>query len=166
MSVDLWISVALAIPLAIAANIATPRVQRWLDARLSEGRKRKVAEQSQKRQAQVVALRKEYDEVAALHADPSKLTHHYLATLLWIAFYGAFGSIYGALFAVFGEIGGWEGLLGVAGRVGAQGTALLTAMLIFTKSVKAIRIARRCRDFDEYSARTQKLMRELSGNGT
>lgn len=81
MSVDLWISVALAIPLAIAANIVTPRVQHWLDARLSKGRERKVAEQSQKRQTQVALLRKEYDEVATLHADPAKLTHHYLDTL-------------------------------------------------------------------------------------
>ena len=166
MSIDLWISVALAIPLAIAANMATPRVQRWLDSRLSKGKERKIAEQSEKRKEQLFSLQKEYDEVSLLHADPSKLTHHYLDTLLWVAFFGAFGSIYGAIFSVFGELGQWQGTWGIVGRVGAQTIALLTAMLIFSKSTKSIRIARRCRDFDSYSKKTKALIAELSGNGT
>jgi hypothetical protein len=166
VSLDLWISVALAIPLAIAANVVTPRVQRWMDSRLSKGRERKTAKQSKRRKEQLLSLQKEYEEVSSLYENPSKLTHHYLDALLWVAFFGAFGSIYGAIFSVFGELGQWQGTWGVVGRMGAQTIALLTAMLIFAKSSKAIRIARRCRDFDSYSKKTKALIVELSSNGT
>ena len=42
MGIDLWISIALAIPLAIVANLFTPKLQKWLDARLERSKKAKI----------------------------------------------------------------------------------------------------------------------------
>ena len=166
MTIDLWISVALAIPLAIASNIFTPPFQKWLDGRISEGRKRKVAEKSQKREAQLAFLEKELAETEALQADKSSLTHHYLDALLKVAFYGAFGSIYASIFTFVGEIGHWDGLFGLVGRLGAQITALFVAMFIFLTCVKAARTAQRARNFPRYKQDTVKLITELRGDGT
>lgn len=161
MSIDLWISVALAIPLAIAANILTPRAQRWLDARLSQGKARKAAERSVKRRQQLEALEKELTEAEALASDKANLTHHYLDALLKVAFYGAFGSIYASLFTFVGELGRWDGALGAVGRMGAQATALFVAMIIFLTCFKAAKAARRVRDFSTYKPQTEKLISEL-----
>jgi len=161
MTIDLWISVALAIPLAIVANIFTPKVQKWLDARLSQGREKKAAEQSQKRKAQLTLLEKELAEAEALQSDKANITHHYLEALIKVAFYGAFGSIYASLFSFLGEIGRWDGPLGTVGRLGAQATALFVAMIIFLTCMKALRTARRVRDFPKYKQNTEKLIAEL-----
>lgn len=166
MSIDLWISVALAIPLAILANIFTPRVQRWLDGRLSKGNERKAKKLATQRQQQLLSLLKELAEVQALQEDKSNLTHHYLDALLKVAFYGSFGALYGAIFGVFGELGAWNGVAAVIGRFGAQATALLTAMLIFITCAKAARIARRSRDFAKYKQETEKLIAELAQDET
>ena len=51
MGVDLWISIALAILLAIAANIVTPKVQGWIDRRASQGKERKTEQEYKRRQS-------------------------------------------------------------------------------------------------------------------
>jgi hypothetical protein len=164
MSVDLWISVALAIPLAIVANIVTPPIQKRIDSRLAKGNERKAAKRAERRRQQLVLIKKELSEVEALQSDKANLTHHYLDALLRVAFYGAFGALYGAIFPFLGEIGGWSGGLGVLGRLGGQAVALITAMLIFFTCARAARLARRSRDFQKYKAETEKLIAELEGD--
>jgi hypothetical protein len=161
MSIDLWVSIALAIPLAIAANILTPKAQKWLDSRVSKGQYRKSAKQRAKRQTQLKSLEAEFKEVSEIHEDKANLTHHFLFALLQVAMYGAFGSIYASIFTFAGEVGRWDGFLGVVGRLGGQAVALFTAMLIFLTCAKAVRLARRVKSFDEYKEKTEKLLAEL-----
>ena len=87
-------------------------------------------------------------------------------TLLKVAFYGAFGSIYASLFSVIGELGRWDGPLGVIGRLGAQVTALFVAMIIFLTCYKAAKAARRVRDFAKYKQETEKQISDLRADGT
>lgn len=166
MSIDLWVSIALAIPLAIAANIFTPRVQKWLDTRVSYVRERKAAEQLQKRQAQLASLEKELSEVEALTSDKMNLTHHYLSALLKVAFLGSFASIYASIFTFVGEIGRWDGPWGIIGRLGAQVTALFVATAIFLICYKAAKAASRAKNFAAYKEQTERFISELRGNGT
>lgn len=166
MTIDLWISVALAIPLAIIANIFTPRVQRWLDNRVSQVKQRKAAEQSQARKAQLVQLEKELAEAEALLSDKANLTHHYLDALLKVAFYGAFGSIYASIFTFVGELGRWDGPFGLVGRLGAQVVALFVAMIIFLTCSKAAKAAKRAKNFSPYKEQTEQLIQELRRDGT
>jgi len=166
MSIDLWISVALAIPLSILANIVTPKFQRWLEARLARDREFMQAHREKNRAKRLAALRKEYEEVTSLNETPSRLTHHYMDALIWIAFYGAFGAIYGAIFNMFGEFTGWQNFSGTIARLGSQIIALATAMLIFQKAAAAIRVARRCRNFDSYRQTVESQIAKLSGGST
>ncbi len=165
MTIDLWISVALAIPLAIIANIYTPRVQRWLDNRVSKNRQRKAAERSQERKAQLAQLEKELAEAEALQSDKANLTHHYLDALLKVAFYGAFGSIYASIFTFIGEWGSWDGPLGLVGRLGAQVTALFVAMIIFLTCFKAAKAIKRAKNFSDYKEQTEQLIQEIRREG-
>lgn len=163
MSIDLWISVALAIPLAVAANLATPKFQKWLDARTSKGKERKSEEEQKKRQVQLAYLENELKETEALVSVPAKLTNQNFNALLKVSLYGAFGALYGSLFSFIGEFGGWDGIMGMAGRLGAQGTTLLVSMLIFITAAKALKTNRRVNEYEKYKEETEKLINELRG---
>ena len=161
MSVDLWVSIAVAIPLAIIANIATPKIQRWLDSRASLGKERKLENQKSKRENQLKLLKVEFSNITELVSNPAKLTNENFITLLKIALYGAFGTLYGGLFSVMDEFGHWEGVFGVAGRLGAQVTALFVSMLIFLIAIKALRVNNRVNKYEKYKMQTEKLIAEL-----
>jgi H+/gluconate symporter-like permease len=161
MSLDLWISVAVAIPLAVLANLATPKFQKWLDAITSKGKERKIEGKQKKRQAQLTLLENELKETEALVSEPSKLTNQNFNALLKVSLYGAFGALYGSLFSFIGEFGGWDGILGLAGRLGAQCTALFASMLIFITVSKALKTNRRVNEYQKYKVETEQLISEL-----
>jgi ribosomal protein L17 len=161
MSIDLWISVALAIPLAVVANLATPKFQQWLDTRASKGKERKTEKEQKKRQAQLVNLEKELIETESLISMPAKLTNQNFNALLKVSLYGAFGALYGSLFSFVGELGSWDGIFGMAGRLGAQCTTLFVSMLIFTTAAKALKTNRRINEYATYKEETEKLLNEL-----
>ena len=161
MNIDLWISIALAIPLAIIANLFTPRLQKWLDARLEHSKKAKVEKKSEARKAQLNGLKLELDEVSRYKADKSELNQLFLISLIKVAMYGAIGAIYGAIFPFFGELASWDGVGGIVGRTGAQVTALAVSMLIFMTCAKTMRTHKKVRDFEEYEKNTKELISQL-----
>ncbi|MDO8273593.1 MAG: hypothetical protein Q7U82_16990 [Gammaproteobacteria bacterium] len=165
MSIDLWISIALAIPLAIVANLATPKLQRWLDARLEKSMRAKLEEKQKARTEQLKMLRVEMDEVTKYRSDGNALTQMYLISLIKVAMYGAIGTIYGAIFPLFGQLSNWDGVGGLIGMAGAQVTALAVSMLIFATCARVMRIHKKVRDFESYSASTQGLIDELESGG-
>lgn len=158
---DLWISIALAIPLAIVANLFTPRFQGWLDSRLERSKKEKLEKRQKARQEQLKGLRKELTEVTLHHSDKQEMNQLFLTSLIKVAMYGALGSIYGAMFPFIGEFLGWGGLGGTLVRAGAQMTALVVAMLIFITCARAMRIHKKVRDFDSYQKNTKQLISAL-----
>ncbi|WP_022947330.1 hypothetical protein [Methylohalobius crimeensis] len=109
MSIDLWISIALAIPLAIVANLFTPKLQKWLDSRLERSKKAKIEKKEAARQLQLGELQKELLEVSKLHSDKADLNQLFLVSLIKVAMYGAIGTIYGAIFPLMGELTSWGG---------------------------------------------------------
>lgn len=157
MSADLWLSVALAIPLAIAANIITPKVQRWLESRAFKGKEQKAAKQAKQRQAQLESMKAELEETKALYADKTKLIHLNLIALLRVTLYGALGTLYGTIFGFVGEISNWT----EAARLGAQATTLIVAMLIYFTCSKALRLSIRVSHFSSYKARAEHFIGEL-----
>lgn len=161
MSVDLWVSVALAIPLAIVANLATPKLQKWLDERSSIGRERKSEKEQKKKLIQLAQLKAELKGIEELISTPAILTNQNLNALLKIALYSAFGTLYGSMFTLLGEVGRWDGISGVLGRVGAQITALFVAMLVFYIAMKAIKTNNRVNNFEKYKEQTEKLIKNL-----
>ena len=162
MSIDLWISVLLAIPLAIVANLLTPKIGRWFDSRLETTRHRKLEKTKRSRAAQLKHLTEELDSVRKFHTDRFRLSEHLLHVLLQIAGLGALASVYGGMFSFVGEIGRWDGPLGIVGRTGGQVITLLTSLLIFQLALRAMKLRRRVRDFDKYEAETQRMIDELT----
>lgn len=162
MSVDLWVSIAVAIPLAIIANIATPKVQRWLDSRTETSKKRKTEIAQKRREAEVRFLQKELEEISKLHQDKTALIQEHLYALIKIGLYSGLGSIYGGMFSFVGEIGHWDGIFGMSGRLGTQVVALMVGMLIYITCAKAMRLHRKVKDFERYKADTDRTISELS----
>lgn len=161
MSIDLWVSIALAIPLAIVANLFTPKLQTWLDARLERSKKAKLEKKANSRKTQLEALKKELLKVTMYHDDKTELNQLFLVSLIKVAMYGAIGTIYGAIFPFLGELSSWDGVGGVMGRTGAQITALAVAMLIFITCSQAMRMHKKVRDFPEYEKNIKELISEL-----
>ena len=93
MSIDLWVSIALAIPLAIVANLFTPKLQTWLDARLERSKKAKLEKKANSRKAQLESLKKELLEVTTYHNDKTELNQLFLVSLIKVAMYGAIGTM-------------------------------------------------------------------------
>ncbi len=162
LDLNLWVSVALAIPLAIVANLFTPRIQKRLDERARRRKKLKVEEQQARRSKQLEELKNERDEVTLLRTEPTRLNEMFFKTLVKVALYGAFGTIYGAMFVFIGEIGDWDGLLGILGRTGSQFTALFVALLIYQQCRRVLRISSKLDDYDAYLAETNSIINELS----
>ncbi|WP_027672559.1 hypothetical protein [Rheinheimera baltica] len=161
MSIDLWVSIALAIPLAIVANLFTPLLQKWLDSRLERSKKAKIESKQIARKLQLEKLNKELIEVSKYHSDKNELNQLYLVSLIKIAMYGAIGAIYGSIFPFMGELSGWYGLGGLIGRTGAQVTAFAVSMLIFMTCSQTMRMHKKVRDFDEYEQSTKAIIAEL-----
>jgi F0F1-type ATP synthase membrane subunit b/b' len=166
LSIDLWVSIALAIPLAIVANIFTPKLQKILDARLEKSNKSQVAKKERARAEQLKSLQDEYDEIEKYHSSKDELNQLFLLSLIKVAMYGALGSIYGAIFPFLGELSNWRGIGGVFSRTGAQVTVFAISMLIFITCSRIIKIHKKVRDFESYKENTQSLIKELEQKNT
>tara|TARA_R110000787_G_scaffold11122_1_gene37271 strand:+ start:154 stop:654 length:501 start_codon:yes stop_codon:yes gene_type:complete len=163
VSIDLWISIALAIPLAIVANLFTPKLQKWLDARLERSKNEKIEKKEAARKLQLEGLKKDLLEVTKYHDNKAELNQLFLVSLIKVAMYGAIGTIYGAIFPFMGELTSWDGVGGVVGRTGAQITALAVSMLIFMTCAQTMRMHKKVRDYEEYEKTTKLLIDELEG---
>jgi len=88
-----WIGLALAVPLAILANLLTPRIQSKLESwtgRRSDRRRR--------------AIEQDHRQAELFSANPGELAAYQLSQLLWIAFFTAlFGLVSGGL-TVAGQV--------------------------------------------------------------
>ena len=74
MGIELWISIALAIPLSILANLLTPRIQAWLDSRSKQ--------RSLQRTHQRLAEIEEELTIAKSYRDDRAFFHEYLFSVI------------------------------------------------------------------------------------
>ncbi|EIU6827838.1 hypothetical protein L5176_004434 [Vibrio parahaemolyticus] len=86
MDINLWISILFAIPLAIVANIFTPKVQSWLESR---GKKRS--------KARVTQLKTELEQLKYYKANPELFTQYLLGVVIKTTFVGSIIGIIAAL---------------------------------------------------------------------
>lgn len=161
MKIDFWISVFVAIPLAIVANLLTPPISRWFDKRLELNQVRKTEISKRRRKNQLVKLTKELERVRSFHQDRIKVIQYLLFILLQVAMLGAFASVYGGMFAFLGEAERWNSFLGMIGRTGGQLITLIVPLLIFEICQKAITLQRRVVNFDHYEKETLRMIESL-----
>jgi ribosomal protein S19 len=91
-NLQFWIGLALAIPLSIAANLATPIFQRWLATKFSAyAEKRRIAQT------------KEVERVVEFLNNPQKLNTHLLLTLIVATMLGATIGVFTGLLFMLGN---------------------------------------------------------------
>ena len=165
VSVDLWISVGLAVPLAVAANLVTPRVRTWLDNKAESGalrrRRRGIAE---KRRA-LADTKRMIDEIEGFMSSRWRYHEYLLETVIRATLYGALGTMAGSVaFAIPS--------LQVSASLGVllgQMIILLTYTIVGQICWRALRIITRFRNaagfLDEARKRVAALESELAAAG-
>jgi len=161
MKVDLWITILLAIPLAIIANLLTPKIKNWLDGRSETTKKLRTEKQLRSRQIEANRIRNQLEEVTSFRSDTQSFHSFVLIQLVRIAFYGAVGGIYGGVFSMVGGIVGWSMLGEMVARFGTSIIALFTSTLIFQTSLATIRMHKRIRDFEGYKTEAEGNIKSL-----
>ncbi len=151
MDINLWISVFLAIPLAIVANVFTPKVQVWLEGR---GKKR-----SKKRVAQ---LQSELDQLGHYHDYPEKFNQYLLGVVIRATFTGSLVGIIAAITYILSRLGrtfvNIEFVYFLV-QFSGQFVSMVGAMIIINICSGAIRTMNRMRN---YSTVSQQLKAQIS----
>ena len=155
MKIDFWISILVAIPLAITANLLTPWMSHWLDVRAEKGRYRKREKTVKAREASRKRLQAELAEVDAYRADPARLHSLLLDSILRCITYGAVGTAYLTLgYATFNVFLSGNHTVGFIRTVrlvtlpALQLFVVIVNMVVFTIGMRAVRISRRVRNYD------------------
>jgi len=163
MTLDLWISIALAIPLAIVANIVSPPVKRWLDKKFETSKIAKTQKRMEKKSIQLKRLQSELEVIRNFHENDSKITHFFLVALLKVAMYGAIGSIYGFLFPFLGALFLRHGIGSFIITTGTQVTVMISSMLVFMTCAETMKTYKKIRDFTAYESESRELIEKLEG---
>ena len=151
----MWVSVLLAIPLSILANLLTPRFQKMIDRASEKNRTRTISEQVAKASQQLAEILREVELVTKYHTDRPLFHQYMLVMLLRVTLYGAVGGIYGSCLGMLGEMVSWNGILGANSRIGVQLVALFTSMMIVIACTRAIRLHQEVRDYDKFKEESQ-----------
>lgn len=165
MKIDFWISILVAIPLAIAANLLTPLARHWLDARAEKGRYRKREKTAKAREASRKRLEAEIAEINNYHDNPIQLHSLLLDSMLRCITYGAIGTAYLTLgyatFNVFLSGSHSTEFIRTVRLVtlpALQLFVVIVNMVVFTIGMRAVRISRRVRNYDVWR---QKMESEI-----
>jgi hypothetical protein len=163
MKVDLWVTIILAIPLAIVANLLTPRFRLWLDKRSESTKKVRTERQIRSREERARRLKKQFEEVTSYHSDSAAFHSYLLMQLVRIALYGAIGGIYGGLFGMVGgfTMWSWSGYLGSAAALASGMIALFTSLFIFQTSLITIRVNKRVAEYEAYKTEAELALKAL-----
>jgi len=143
LDINLWISVLLAIPLAIIANIYTPRVQYWLESR---GQKR-----SKKR---IQQLEVELEELKDFYENPEKFHQYLLGVVIRATYIGSIVGIFAGITYVlsrfareFIHINFVNFIFSISGQL----VSMIGAMMIINVCSSAIRIITNMKNYPSVS---------------
>ncbi len=141
-----WIGISAAIPLSIAANLLTPRIQQWL-ARRSATRAA----------AQARELREELESVERLVSEPGRLQTFLLESVLLITLLtSAVGVMSGAFFVLSGFFGASKWFASVGQLIAVFGGVMVTR-----ECVQVLRRSQRARDPAGYRSKVEAQLKEI-----
>jgi len=145
MDTGFWLGIIFAVPLAIVANLLTPRIQGWLASRGET----KLAQRHSK-------LRSEYERVRELKKDHLALNSFLITAVLEATFVSScVGIVVGMIFGVKFLVG-----LGAVFVAAGQFFAASGAVVVAQICIEAIRISNRTRKFQEYKQRVEQELGE------
>ncbi len=158
--IEIWVSVFLAIPFAIAVNLLTPWLQKRWERWLETYKKVKIETRTNKKKAQLLALERELKKITTLHSEPSRFNTYILMQLVKIAFVSSFATIYagglGILQAL--ELGR---ILEMLSSILIQAVTLLSAFAIFSLCKQVIERYRKITNFKKFKTESELMIQQL-----
>jgi hypothetical protein len=133
--VNLWLSLLLAIPLSILANIVTPFVQRWLD----KFNEKRVLERTK-------GLQKEYEQVKHFAEDRSEFKEYLLWVVIRTTLVGSLVGIFSQALNAVGNILYVGGILYAISQV----IGIIGSIMVINLCSDALKIYSKVQRFDEY----------------
>jgi len=143
LDLSFWLGLAAAIPLSIAANLLTPRLQQWAARR-----------NSVKAASHTKALQKELKTIEELAVSRLNLHTFLLESVLLITL---LSSMFGVLSGILFTLSRFLPLLASAGQL----VAVIGGIFIMRECMDAIRKSRGARNFKKYSADVAEQLAEL-----
>jgi len=145
MELSFLVGLVLAIPLAVVANLITPRVQGWIDKRSRRAMQKKS-----------FRLQEEYLRIAQLRSTREGLSEHLLTVLLRVALVGAlFGVVTSAVYAL-----GYLFQMQYAFVAAAQVFAILGSLIVLGICTTAFKEHAKVKNFVEYRDFVEKELGE------
>jgi hypothetical protein len=153
----IWVGLLLSIPLSILANVATPRVQRWLDARNRTRALQRTA-----------GMASELAQVTRYVKDRGEFREYLLWTIIRTTFVGALcGIISGLIFVIprilpFDRMSEGLSFAQNAAYSGGQAVGIVGALLIINICRAALKTYYNVTNYSEYEAH---VVRHLNDTG-
>lgn len=165
MNIDLWISIALAIPLAVVANILTPKFQKRVDSYLQNYSKVRIKQKIKDKELQLSKLQEEVLELKIYRDNKAEFNNVLLIALIKIAIYGAMLSLYNGMFFALKYLSIAHVDLGKTAldtlSLFVQFSTLLVAVIIFNTCSKALRTYNKVKNFDDYENKSKLIIKQL-----
>jgi hypothetical protein len=147
LNLSFWLGLAVAIPLSIAANLLTPRVQQWV------GRRSSV-----KAERQSKLLLSQMEELERLTSEPGRLQTFLLESVLIITLLTSMcGVLSGVLFACVGFFPSTARLLLPMGQLLVVGGAIVVGR----ECIDTLRKSSRARNIEKFRVQVAKQLAEL-----
>ena len=162
MDINLWISIGLAVPLAIFANLLTPKVQVFLDRYQNKKGKEKLSKQIAEKKLKINELKKEFRLVTEIRSESSALVSFYFMEVFRIASLAAAAIMLGGLVYLV-ENATWEKkLFDYTIQWIAQITFFIIIYSIYLRGRVAYQFASKIMHYEEYSSKTTELIESHS----
>lgn len=146
LNTSFWLGISAAIPLSIAANLLTPRIQQWLAKRSAT----RATERSR-------ALQDELESIEKLVTEPGRLQTFLLESVLLITLLtSGFGVFSGFFFAMSYVLGASE-LFASMGQL----VAIVGGVLVMKECLAALRKSQNARNPEKFRAKVSEQLKEL-----
>jgi len=172
VSTDFWLSFALAIPLAIAANLLTPKLQLWLERRSSDKALKRKGQVLEERKKTAERLRSDFVRVSALHADRAELQLLLTVSVLKASMIGALTAAGAGVMFAYASVprllGSRLETLAEITTIGGQLFSLFGSVLVFQICNRAFKDYTRVKEFQQFKEATEQelssIEQELESN--
>lgn len=162
MSVDLSITILLAIPLAIIANLVTPKVRDIIDSRAEKSQIKKKEATEKSRASSLARITKELEAIREYKNDSQKYYSYLLEVMIRATLYGAMTGLYAGMLSALAYFMRNSDFSRDMIVTMAQLIGMLGSMLIFMVSWQGLKVIRRVQSFDAFETEANEKICALS----
>lgn len=161
MDINLWISIGLAIPLAIFANLLTPKAQNFVDKYVEKKNAEKLSKKLIENRIKASSLRKELDAIIALRSDSSALVSFYFKEIFRIASMTAAAIMFGGFTYIVDYSIDEKKPFDYTVVAVSQLIFFMLVFAIYLKGRGAYKVAYNIANYNKYCSSTSSLLQKL-----